>query len=93
MTRERLSRLQQCILAWLVAEDHRLRGTMAANHVDLVRVLVALGVDKDNLSTSLRGLEAKGWVTITHTPGGQAEAMDLTLEGRHRVDRLTASCE
>jgi hypothetical protein len=29
MTRERLSRLQRCILAWLVAEDQRTRGTMA----------------------------------------------------------------
>jgi DNA-binding MarR family transcriptional regulator len=51
----------------------------------------ALGHDKGNVSTSLKGLEAKGLVTITRTPGGHAEAVDLTAEGRQRVARLTAS--
>jgi DNA-binding MarR family transcriptional regulator len=67
--------------------------TMAANHEALVRSLVALGFDKGNVSTSLRGLVAKGLVTITRTPGGRAEAVDLTAEGRNRVVALTASCE
>jgi DNA-binding MarR family transcriptional regulator len=58
-----------------------------------VRALVARGVDKGNVSTSLKGLEAKGLITITRTPGGRAEAVDLTREGRHRVTALTASCE
>ena len=31
MTRERLSRLQRRILAWLLAEDRGTRGTMAAH--------------------------------------------------------------
>ena len=93
MARERLSLLQQRILAWLVAEDQRTRGTMAAEHQALVRALVAWGVDKGNVSTSLKGLEAKGLVTITRTPGGHAEAVDLTAEGRTRVAVLTASCE
>jgi len=93
MAPNRLSRLQRCILAWLVAEDQRLRGTMAASHADLVQALAALGVDKGNVSTSLKGLEAKGLVTIARTPGGKAEAVDLTAEGRHRVAALTASCE
>jgi hypothetical protein len=39
MSRERLSRLQRRILAWLLAEDRRLRGTMAADRQDLARVL------------------------------------------------------
>jgi DNA-binding MarR family transcriptional regulator len=60
---------------------------------DLVRALVARGHDKGNVSTSLQGLETKGLVTITRTPGGRAEAVDLTPEGRHRVAALTASCE
>jgi hypothetical protein len=47
MARERFSRLQRRILAWLVAEDQRLRGTMAASHQDLVR---ALAHDKGNVS-------------------------------------------
>ena len=90
MARERLSRLQRDILAWLVAEDQRLRGTMAASHQDLVQ---ALGHDKGNLSTSLKGLEAKGLIRITRTPGGRAEAIDLTPEGRNRVAALTGSCD
>jgi DNA-binding MarR family transcriptional regulator len=92
MSAERLSRLQRRILAWLLAEDARLRGTMAAEHQALVRALVACGVDKGNVSTSLKGLEVKGLVTIMRTPGGQAQAVDLTREGRNRVTARTASC-
>jgi len=54
-----LSRLQRRILAWLVAEAQRTRGTMAASHQDLGH---ALGADKGNLSHSLANLEAKGLV-------------------------------
>jgi len=88
VARERLSHLQRHILAWLVAEDQRTRGTMAASHEDLVRALVTWGVDKSNVSTSLKGLAAKGLVTITRTPGGKAEAVELTPEGRHQVALL-----
>jgi hypothetical protein len=38
MAPERLSRLQRRILVWLVAEDQRTRGTMAASHEDLVQL-------------------------------------------------------
>jgi DNA-binding MarR family transcriptional regulator len=86
MAPERLFCLQRHILTWLVAEDQRTRGTMAASHQDLV---MARGFDKGNVSTSLKGLEAKGLVTITRTPGGKAEAVDLTREGRNRVTALT----
>ena len=85
MAEHRLSHLQRRILAWLVAEAQRLRGTMAASHQDLVRALVALDFDKGNVSTSLRGLEAKGLVTVSRTPGGRAEAVDLTPAGRRLV--------
>ena len=90
MPAKRLSRLQRRILAWLVAEDQRTRGTMAASHEDLVR---AMAHDKGNLSTSLKGLATKGLVTITRTTGDKAEAVDLTAEGRNQVTPLTASCE
>ena len=93
MAEPRLSRLQCRILTWLVADEQRTRGTMAASHEDLVRALVARGHDKGNLSTSLANLEAKGLVTITRTPGGKAEAVDLTPEGRHQVARLAGSCD
>jgi DNA-binding MarR family transcriptional regulator len=89
MAPARLSRLQRRILAWLWAHEQRFKGTMAASHADLVR---ALAHDKSNLSTSLQGLAAKGLVTIARTPGGKAEAVDLTAEGRHRVAARTASC-
>jgi DNA-binding MarR family transcriptional regulator len=82
MAPERLSRLQRRILAWLVAENQRLRGIMAASHEDLVRGLVARGHDKGNVSASLTGLEHKGLVTITRTPGGRAEAVNVTPAGR-----------
>jgi len=64
-----------------------------ASHEDLLHALVAWSFDKGNVSTSLKGLEAKGLVTITRTPGGKAEAVDLTADGRTRVAALTASCE
>ena len=69
------------ILAWLLAEDQRTRGTMVASHENLVRALVARGHDKGNVSTALTGLAAKGLVTIARTPGGRAEAVDLTRRG------------
>ena len=59
MTTSRLSRLQRHILAWLWHEETRTKGTMAADHRDLVR---ALAHDKGNLSTSLKGLATKGLV-------------------------------
>jgi DNA-binding MarR family transcriptional regulator len=90
MAPERLSQLQHRILAWLVAEDQRLRGTMSASHQDLVQ---ALGHDKGNLSRSLKGLAHKGLVRVARTPRGKAEAVTLTREGRTRVAALTASCE
>ena len=58
-----------------------------------MQALVARGHDKGNLSTSLKGLEAKGLETITRTPGGRAEAVDLTPMWRNWVAALTASCE
>jgi DNA-binding MarR family transcriptional regulator len=86
MAAERLSRLQRRILTWLAAEDQRTRGTMAASHQDLVQ---ALAHDKGNLSTRLKGLAAKGLVTITRTPGSMAHAVDLTAEGRRRAAQVT----
>jgi hypothetical protein len=87
MARERLSRLQRRILAWLVAENRRTRSTMAASHDALVHALAALGFDKGNISTSLNGPASKGLVTITRTTGGRAEAVDLTADGRNRLSR------
>jgi DNA-binding MarR family transcriptional regulator len=68
-----------------MAEDQRLRGTMATSHADLVQALVARGHDKGNVSASLKGLEAKALITISRTPKGRAEAVDLTPAGRRLV--------
>ena len=88
MADERLSRLQGRILAWLWHEEQRTKGTMSASHQDLVQ---ALGHDKGNLSHSLRNLEAKGLIRINRTPGGKAEALDLTPEGRQLAAQRTGS--
>jgi DNA-binding MarR family transcriptional regulator len=63
---------------------------MAASYQDLAQVL---GHDKGNLSHSLRNLERKGLLRLTRTPGGQAQAIDFTPEGRTRAAQLTRSCE
>jgi DNA-binding MarR family transcriptional regulator len=58
-----------------------------------VQAPAARGFDKGNVSTSLKGLAAKGLITITRTPRGRAEAVDLSAEGRNLAAPLTASCE
>jgi DNA-binding MarR family transcriptional regulator len=85
MAVERLSRLQHRILAWLLTENQRTRGTMAAEHQALVR---ALAHHQGNLSSSLRNLEAKGLVTLAKTPGGKIAAVDLTGAGRAQAELL-----
>jgi hypothetical protein len=56
---------------------------MSASHQDLVR---AMAHDKGNVPTSLKGLAAKGLVTITRTPGDKAQAVGLTPAGRVRAE-------
>jgi hypothetical protein len=90
MAPERLSRLQVRILTWMAAEAQRTRGTMAASYAELVQ---SLGHDKGNLSHSLANLEAKGLVRMVCTPGGKAEALDLTPQGRKRAAHLAGSCD
>lgn len=43
--------------------------------------------------TSLKGLEAKGPVTIARTPGGKAKAVDLTVSGYGQAASMTGSCD
>jgi DNA-binding MarR family transcriptional regulator len=90
MARERLSHLQRRILAWLQAHEQRYKGSMSASYAELVQ---ALGHEKGNLSHSLANLEAKGLVRLTRTPGSQAQAIDLTPEGRTRAAHLAGSCD
>jgi DNA-binding MarR family transcriptional regulator len=84
MASNRLSRLQRRILAWLDQEERRTRGTMSADHHALVQ---AMGVDKGNLSTSLKGLERKGLIRVHRRPGGKAQSVDL-IPARQRIGKL-----
>jgi DNA-binding MarR family transcriptional regulator len=90
MAAERLSALQRRILAWLWQEEQHTKGMMAVSYADVVQ---ALAHEKGNLSHSLRNLEAKGLVRIVRTPGGKAEALDLTPQGRKLVAHLAGSCD
>jgi DNA-binding MarR family transcriptional regulator len=74
MVPERLSHLQHRILAWLDREERRRFGQGATHHHALV---LAMGVDKGNLSRSLKGLEHKGLVYVHRSEGGRAEAVNL----------------
>jgi len=85
MARRRVSRLQKRILRLLVAEYHRTQGGAAGRHYELVK---ALGGDKGNISHSLRTLEERGWLIILHTPGGQANSIDLTPEGLKNASEI-----
>jgi len=83
MAIRRISRLQKRILRVLVAE-HRRTGA-ASSHYELVK---AVGGDKGNISHSLRTLEERGWIVILRTPGGQANAIDLTPEGLKNASEI-----
>jgi DNA-binding MarR family transcriptional regulator len=85
MATYRLSRLQRHILRCLFAQEQHTRGIMAMGHRELVHML---GHDKSNLSHSLRTLEARGLITIRHTPGGKAESLDLTATGRKMASEM-----
>ena len=78
MAAQRVSRLQQQMLKWLLADHHRTRGVLASSHAELVK---ALGGDKGNISHSLRTLEARSWIVLGRTPGGRAESLYLTPMG------------
>jgi len=48
---------------------------MFADHNTLV---LAMDVNKSNLSASLKSFERKGLIPVQRTPGEKAEAIDLT---------------
>ncbi len=85
MASRRLSRLQRRILTCLIAEYRRTQGGTLLGHDELVQ---SLGHDKSNVSHSLRTLEARGLIVISRTPGGQANTVHLTSEGRNLASEL-----
>ncbi len=90
MATRRLSLLQRHILSRLFAEYQRTQGGFIMGHYELVQ---PLGSDKSTISHSLRTLEARGFIVISRTPGGQANSVDLTSEGRKMASKLAKSCE
>ncbi len=82
MVTQRVSTLQKRILRLLKAEHHRTQGGTSLSHHELVKTL---GGYKGNISQSLRTLEARGWIAIGRTAGGQAEYLYLTPEGREKA--------
>lgn len=79
MVTRRLSRLQRHILRCLLTQYQRTNGVIAMGHRELVQTL---GQDKSNISHSLSTLAARGLIVIDRTPGGKADALHLTAEGR-----------
>ena len=90
MATARLSRLQERMLRWLVADEKRTGGLLSSYHPALV---AALPSAKGNISHSLRLLETRGWIIIGRTPGGKAESLYLTREGRQQALKLAGSYE
>ena len=85
MAIRRVSRLQKRILRWLVAAHRRTQGGTASRHSDLVK---ALDGDKSHSSHSLHTLEARGWIVILRTAGGQANSIDRTPEGLKNASEI-----
>jgi DNA-binding MarR family transcriptional regulator len=63
-----------------MADYRRTQGGTLLGHYELVQ---SLGRDKSHVSHSLRTLEARGLIVISRTPGGQANTVHLTSEGRN----------
>jgi DNA-binding MarR family transcriptional regulator len=85
MATQRLSRLHQHILQWLVADHQRSKGFILSSHEELVKTLQR---DKGTISRSLRILEARGWIIIGRSLGGKAQHVMLTPEGHKRAAEL-----
>ena len=88
MATQRVSRLHQRILRWLLADYQRTRGVIASSHYELVK---ALGGDKGNISHSLRTLEVRGWMVIGRSSGGKAASLRLTPEGQKWASQFAGS--
>ena len=85
MAAQRLSRLQRHILRCLFMQYQRANGVIAMGHRELVQTLRQ---DKSNISHSLRTLAARGLIVIGRTPGGKADSLDLTAEGRKAASEI-----
>ena len=90
MAAVRLSRLQKRILCWLAVDEKRSGGMGSSSHPELVGAVPSA---KGNSSHSLRLLERQGLMVVGRTPGGKAEYLYLTPEGRQKTLQLSGSYE
>jgi DNA-binding MarR family transcriptional regulator len=90
MATVRLSRLQKRILCWLAGDEKRRGGVVSSSYPELVS---AVHSAKSNISHSLRLLERQGLIVVGRTPGGRAEYLYLTPEGRQKTLKLSGSYE
>jgi hypothetical protein len=74
----------------VAVEAQRTRGVVASSHQELVR---ALKGDQGHSSHSLRTLEARGWLVIDRSAGGQAESLRLTPAGQQWAGQVAGSCD
>jgi DNA-binding MarR family transcriptional regulator len=84
MAARRLSRLQRHILRCLLRQYQHTHGVIAG-HRALVQTLRQ---DKSHISHSLHTLAARGLIVIGRTPGGKADSLDLTAEGRKGASEI-----
>ncbi len=78
------------MLHWWAADHQRTQGSITSSHQELVR---ALQRAKGNSSPSLRTLEARGWIGMGRSSGGQAAALMLTREGQKWACQFALSCD
>ena len=90
MAAVRLSRLQKRLLCWLAGDEKRSGGVVSSSHPELVGAVPSA---KGNISHSLRLLERQGLIVVGRTPGGKAEYLSLTPEGRQKALKLSISYE
>ena len=64
-------------------------GVIAMGHRAMVQTLRQ---DKSHISHSLHTLAARGLIVIGRTPGGKADSLDLTAEGRKVASEIAYSC-
>jgi hypothetical protein len=85
MVTRRLSRLQRHIRRCLLTQYPRTNGVIAMGHRAVVQTL---GHDKSHIRHSLYTLAARGLIVIDRMPGGKADALPLTAEGRKVASKI-----
>jgi hypothetical protein len=84
----RRSKFQKRMPCWLDTDAKRTGGASSRSQQELVQILPNA---KGNISHSLRLLEARGVLIVGRSPGGHAEYVVLTSEGRQKASQISGS--